>query len=71
MFTVPIGEWFKTKLSNFLVETLTDKRFVSRNIFKQELILLMINDHITGKKNLTRELRAIVNLELWLREFID
>jgi asparagine synthase (glutamine-hydrolysing) len=71
MFTVPIGEWFKTKLSNFLVETLTDKRFVSRNIFKQELILLMINDHITGKKNLTRELRAIVNLELWFREFID
>jgi asparagine synthase (glutamine-hydrolysing) len=71
MFTVPIGEWFKTKLSNFLVETLTDKRFVSRNIFKQELILLMINDHLTSKKNLTRELRAIVNLELWFREFID
>ncbi len=71
MFTVPIGEWFKTKLSSFLVETLTDKRFVSRNIFKQELILLMINDHIIGKKNLTRELRAIVNLELWFREFID
>lgn len=71
MFTVPVGEWFKSKLSVFLVETLTDQRFISREIFNQSSIVEMINNHISGKKNYTRELRAIVNLELWFREFID
>jgi asparagine synthase (glutamine-hydrolysing) len=71
MFTVPIGEWFKNKLSGFLIETLTDERFISRNILNQSSIVEMIETHISGKKNYTRELRAIVNLELWFREFID
>jgi asparagine synthase (glutamine-hydrolysing) len=71
MFTVPIGEWFKSKLSHFLFETLSDDRFISRNIFNQDLILTMIKQHISGEKNFTRELRAIVNLELWFRQFID
>ncbi|RQO67570.1 asparagine synthase (glutamine-hydrolyzing) [Pedobacter sp. KBW06] len=71
MFTVPVGEWFKTKLSSYLIETLSDERFVSRKIFNQDLIIQMVNEHISGEKNYTRELRAIVNLEIWFRQFID
>lgn len=71
MFTVPVGEWFKNKLSAYLIDTLSDDRFQSRNIFKQELILKMVNQHLSGEKNYTRELRAIVNLEIWFREFMD
>ncbi len=71
MFTVPVGEWFKNKLSSFLIETISSKSFLSRNIFKQERILEMVKQHIEGSQNYTRELRAIVNLEIWFREFID
>ncbi|WP_410222093.1 asparagine synthase (glutamine-hydrolyzing) [Pedobacter sp.] len=71
MFTVPVGEWFKNKLSSFLINTLSSESFKSRNIFKQDLIVKMMNDHIEGTKNYTRELRAIVNLEIWFRQFID
>jgi asparagine synthase (glutamine-hydrolysing) len=31
----------------------------------------MIDQHIDNKKDFTRELRAIANLEIWFQRFID
>jgi asparagine synthase (glutamine-hydrolysing) len=31
----------------------------------------MFGQHITGEKNYTRELRALISLELWFRIFVD
>lgn len=71
MFTVPIGEWFKNKLSTYLIDIVTSERFKSRGIFNNNYVLDMCKKHISGEANFTRELRAIVNLELWFRSFID
>lgn len=72
MFTVPIGEWFKNEEFRILVERVfISKQFVDRNFFKQSKVLSMLNDHVTGKDNYTRELRLILIIELWCRIYID
>ena len=71
MFTVPVGEWFKNKLKTYIIDLLKSKKFQSRGIFNQEYINFMIEEHTKNKKDFTRELRAIANLEIWFQGFID
>tara|TARA_Y100001960_G_C14782785_1_gene888143 strand:+ start:10675 stop:12429 length:1755 start_codon:yes stop_codon:yes gene_type:complete len=69
MFTVPIGEWFKGDLKDYLVEILTSDSFKSRGLFDQDRVETMIDEHIAGEANYTRELRALISIEIWFRTF--
>lgn len=71
MFTVPVGEWFKTNLKDYLIDIIKSDSLKSREIFSEEYLNKILYDHISGEKDYTRELRAIVNLELWFRIFQD
>ena len=71
MFTVPVGEWFKERLSSYLLEFIQSDSLVERGIWNVDKLKQMAMDHIDGKHNFTRELRAVVNLEIWFRVFID
>jgi asparagine synthase (glutamine-hydrolysing) len=71
MFTVPVGEWFKTNLKDYIIEIIDSDLLKNRGIFNHEYLNSMLKDHIEGKIDYTRELRAIVNLELWFRSFTD
>ena len=67
MFTVPVGEWFKTKLKEYVVNIIGSDSLKNRNIFNDSYLTYILNQHTENKKDYTRELRAIVNLELWFR----
>ncbi|WP_281966971.1 asparagine synthase (glutamine-hydrolyzing) [Roseovarius nanhaiticus] len=71
MFTVPVGEWFRDALAQFCRETLLDGRLEARDIVDTAIVALMIDAHIAGTQNNTRQLRALISLELWFRLFID
>lgn len=71
MFTVPVGEWFKGKLRGFLEEITTSESFLSRGILNDKFIKQLVDNHVNNKSNHTRELRAVVNLEMWFRHFVD
>jgi len=71
MFTVPVGEWFKNELAEFSRELLTSPRFEERGLFNPEYVSGMLNKHHSGKGNFTRELRALIAIEMWHRIFID
>lgn len=71
MFTVPVGEWFKNELAEFSRELLASPRFVGRGLFDPEYVSGMLNQHQNGKNNFTRELRALIAIEMWHRLFID
>jgi len=71
MFTVPVGEWFKTHLKEYVSNIINSESLASRNIFNIEYLKKLLKNHINGSKDYTRELRAIVNLEIWFRKFID
>ena len=71
MFTVPVGEWFKENLKKYVTDIITSSSLNSRNIFNEVYLKKILDEHISNKKDYTRELRAIVNLELWFRVFDD
>jgi len=68
---VPVGEWFKNELAEFSRELLTSPRFVERGLFNPEYVSSMLNQHQNGEGNFTRELRALISIEMWSRIFID
>ncbi len=71
MFTVPVGDWFRQKLGSFCREIMLDGRLADREIINEKFIKNMIGNHISGEKNYTRQIRALVSLEIWFRLFID
>lgn len=71
MFTVPVGEWFKNKLRPVIEDILLSPIALERSLFKPERVRLIIDQHCTGKHNYTREIRALIAVEIWFRQFID
>ncbi|KLE03667.1 asparagine synthase (glutamine-hydrolyzing) [Aliarcobacter butzleri] len=71
MFTVPVGEWFKTHLKDYVEKIIKSESLRSRKIFNTKYLSSILEKHINNEKDYTRELRAIVNLEIWFREFED
>jgi len=71
MFTVPVGEWFKTSLAPFVRGVLLDPRATARGIFRTEAIARLIEEHVAGTGNHTRILRALIALEIWFRTFLE
>lgn len=71
MFTVPMGDWFKNELKNYGESILFDGKLESREIFNMIALNKMWHEHINGTLNHTRKLRAIMNLEIWFRNFYE
>ncbi len=64
MFTVPVGEWFRTQSFDWLRNALARSDLV-QSLFRPDAIDGMLHRHRDGSANLTRELRALVALALW------
>ena len=64
MFTMPIGEWFRTDSYAWLAKTLGNSPLVNR-LFRPEVVESMLVRHRDGSANFTRELRALAALALW------
>ena len=71
MFTVPVGEWFRQSLAGYCREVLLNGLFESRGLVDITLVKQMLESHIAGTQNHTRQLRAMISLEIWFRLFID
>lgn len=65
MFTVPVGEWFKGPLKEYMNHHLCgDHSEVLRGINSSSLRSI-INFHVDGIKDGTREIRALLATKLW------
>lgn len=71
MFTVPVGDWFRQALAGYCRDLLLDGRLEARGLVDTASLSLMVEDHIGGSANYTRQLRAFISLEIWFRLFID
>jgi len=69
MFTVPIGEWFRTELSKYCNQILLSEDSHLLTLLNKVEIERMLEEHLVGKANNTREIRALISLELWLKIF--
>jgi asparagine synthase (glutamine-hydrolysing) len=64
MFTVPVGEWFRSQSYQWLRATLASSELVN-STFRPEVIESMLAQHRGDTVNFTRELRALAALALW------
>ena len=71
MFTVPVGEWFRGRLGPQVQEWLLGERTRARGLFNPAMVSKLLEQHISGTANRTRELRLLIAIELWARIFLD
>ena len=70
-FRIPLKEWLKNKKSiGKYLDLLTDKNFKERGFFKNDIVEIMIKEHISDKKDWYKELFTLINFELWFRIYI-
>lgn len=66
-FPVPLAEWMRGPLRDFVADTLLSPRAKQRGIYRTDGVeKLVMNEHAFG-----RQLWGLLNLELWFRAFID
>lgn len=70
-FGVPIGDWFRGPMQPFLRETLLSEKALARGLFKPDMVLQIINQHVEGRIDQPHHLWSLLMLELWFQRFID
>ncbi len=70
-FGVPLANWFRSELRELPRDVLLDERSASRGIFRTEALETLIDDHLGGRRDNSGRLWSLIQLELWLRTYID
>lgn len=70
-FSTPEDEWFRTTLKETAVEIIESESFRQRPFFDVCKVKGELTAHLQGKKNSSIHIWRWINLELWLRAFID
>ena len=69
-FPVPIGTWFRGPFSWVIDEYVLSERALSRGIFNSAFVSQLVKRHQMGENHEER-LWALVNFEIWQRQFFD
>jgi asparagine synthase (glutamine-hydrolysing) len=69
-FPVPVGAWFRGAFRHVVDEYILSERAMSRGLFDEKFVRQLVARHTTGE-NHSERLWALVNFEMWLRQFVD
>ena len=70
-FGAPIGAWFKSELSTFLREILSEATLTRRGLLDPEAVARLMREHERQEADRTDHLLALVSLEIWCRMYLD
>lgn len=70
-FAVPVGGWFRGDLREFFSDVLSSRAARERGYFNYRFIDRIIREHMTGRRDHTLRLWALVVFELWHRQYVD
>lgn len=70
-FPVPIGSWLRGAYSSVLDEYVLGERAMRRGFFDRNFVSMLVKRHQTGGEDHSERLWALVNFEMWLRQFFD
>ena len=68
-FRVPVNEWFRGSMREYLLDHLTgpDSRTIA--YYRKEVLQRYLKEHIQGTQNHEKLLWSLLNLELWHRQY--
>lgn len=70
-FNAPFDLWARGLLKEFVMDHLRSEKFKSRGIYNQNVFQKCLNDHMDNKANHMMLIWQALNLELWMRNWID
>jgi asparagine synthase (glutamine-hydrolysing) len=68
-FRVPVNEWFRTSMREYLLDHLTAADSRTRHYYRPERLRSLLDEHIDGRQNHEKLLWCMLSLELWQRAF--
>jgi asparagine synthase (glutamine-hydrolysing) len=69
-FPVPVGAWFRGAYRHIIDEYVLSERTAARGLFEPKYVRDLVARHQAGE-NHTERLWSLVNVEIWLRQFMD
>jgi len=69
-FRVPVAEWFRGPMREFLCDHLTGPGALTRAYYHPAALARTLDEHLTGRHNHEKLLWSLLNLELWHREVL-
>lgn len=70
-FPVPVGAWLRQDWSSLLREYVVGSRTLARRQFSETGLRQLVAEHLSGTRNHTERLWALITLELWQRIYLD
>jgi asparagine synthase (glutamine-hydrolysing) len=70
-FPVPVGAWFRGAHASVIDDYVLSERALGRGIFSPDFVRSLVRRHQTGGENHSERLWALVNFEIWQRQFFD
>jgi len=71
VFGVPVGQWFRGEMKEFVREVLLSERSLGRGIVKPEILTRYVDEHTSGRFDHAWQIWTLLMLELWFQRFID
>jgi asparagine synthase (glutamine-hydrolysing) len=70
-FHMPVGPWFRNQGRALLEDTLLSRRCLERGYFSARTVEQLVRAHVTGRADHASRLWALLQLEVWHRNFVD
>jgi asparagine synthase (glutamine-hydrolysing) len=69
-FGVPIGQWFKTKLKDLMLDYLAVDRLKQEGLFNPTIVQEVIDEHLSNKTNHQYRLWTLLMWEMWRERWL-
>lgn len=70
-FSAPIRSWIRTSLRPMIVDLLSEETIKRRGLFDFQEVRRIIELNQSGKEDYNLQVFQLLNLEIWMREFLD
>jgi len=68
-FRVPINEWFRGEMREYLLDHLQSRSSMTRAYYDNSALDRMLAEHLNGRQNHEKLLWSLLNLEIWHRQY--
>ncbi len=69
-FHIPVSEWFRGPMRDYLYDHLASPSSVTRAYYRSEVLDKVLSEHVRGRQNHEKLLWTLLTLEIWKREYL-
>ena len=70
-FSAPIRSWLRTSLKPMINDLLSEQTIKRRGLFDYKEVKRIIDANDSGREDFNLQVFQLLNLEIWMREFLD